>query len=62
VATSASGTATVSSTISPEATRPGTRSKAALAGWSDDDRAALARLTQRFSGRIVALIEENDAS
>lgn len=29
----------------------------ALAGWSPDDRAALARLTRRFSDRILTLIE-----
>jgi hypothetical protein len=54
--TSASGTASVRST----------RGRCrlldeALTGWSPGDRAALARLTRRFSDRILALIEQDEA-
>jgi len=32
----------------------------ALAGWSDRDRQDLARLTRRFSDRVIALIDDAD--
>jgi len=32
----------------------------ALAGWSPQDRAALTRLTRRFSDRMLALMESVD--
>jgi hypothetical protein len=34
----------------------------AFAGWSDHDRAALARLTRRLANGIFALIDALDAS
>lgn len=34
----------------------------ALAGWSARDRAALARLTRRFSDAMFALVEAHDAA
>jgi hypothetical protein len=33
----------------------------AFAGWSEQDRATLARLTRRFSDDVFALVEAHDA-